>query len=140
MFRISVLALMAMSLVACGGGSGGDDQKKAAQEYQMAVDQAAAKQAEAISLAPASPCNTAQQCGNLTFSQPQGNCQAYSYRTYSLVSATADAASAAAADERTLAQHAATISPPPIMSCVDSVVAQPTPVCVANACQGSTTP
>jgi len=135
--RLPLLALALMSLASCGGDSGSDDPQPTVQAYQAAVNQAASKQAEAVALAPASPCDSARQCGNLTFSQPQGNCAVFSYHTYSLVSPTAEAASAAAAEQRSLADHATTIAPPPYTSCVTSAGAQPTPVCVANACQAA---
>ena len=131
MIRSTLLALVATSLVAlvaCGGDSGPD-------AYQVAVQQADAKQAEAISLSPASPCNAVQQCANLSLVSPQGNCAAPYYRPYSLVSPTADAASAAAADERTLADHAISLAPGPILACAAAGVAPPTLGCVANACQ-----
>ena len=128
MNRTALLALMALSLASCGGDSGSDD-------YQLAVQQADAKQAEAISLAATSPCNAVQQCGNLQLSQPQNHRTALSYRPYSLVSPTADAASAAAAEERTLANRAALLAPPPNSACTAAVVAPPTLACVANTCQ-----
>jgi len=65
MFKTTLLALMALSLASCGGDSGPD-------EYQVAVQQADAKQAEAISLSPASPCNAVQQCASLRLVAPDG--------------------------------------------------------------------
>lgn len=128
MIKTTLLALMALSLASCGGDSGSDD-------YQMAVQQANAKQTEAISLAPASPCNAVQQCASLQLVSPEGHCGSPYYRPYSLVSPTADAASAAAADERVLAQHAILLAPPPIIACTAAVIAPPTLGCVANTCQ-----
>ena len=128
MIKTTLLALMALSLASCGGDSGSDD-------YQAAIDQANAKQAEAVSLAPASPCNAVAQCANLALISPQGHCAAPYYRPYSVVSSTADAASAAAADERTLAIHAVSLAPPPVTACSTAVVAPPTLGCVANTCQ-----
>ena len=130
MFRHALLAFALVSLASCGGDSGSDD-------YQMAVDAASARQAQAITLAPASPCNAVQQCANLAFVQPNGHCSAASYRPYSLASATAAAASAAAADERTLADHAVAIAPPPITACTTLVVAPPGLACMANTCQAA---
>jgi len=128
MIKSTLLALMALSLAACGGDSGSDD-------YQMAVRQADARQAEAIALAPASPCNAVQQCASLRLVDAHGHCGAASYRPYSLASPTADAASAAAADERALAIHAISLAPPPVVACTTAVVAPPTLGCVANTCQ-----
>jgi ABC-type phosphate/phosphonate transport system substrate-binding protein len=128
MTKAPLLALMALSLASCGGDSGSDD-------YQMAVQQADAKQAEAISLSPASPCNAVQQCASLQLVAPEGHCGAPYYRPYSLATPTADAASAAAADERALALHAISLAPPPIVACAAAGVAPPTLGCVANTCQ-----
>jgi hypothetical protein len=131
MIKSTLLALLALTLASCGGDSGSDD-------YQMAVQQADAKQAEALSLAPASPCNAVQQCANLQLVSAHGNCGTVSYHPYSLASPTADAASAAAADERALAMHAISLSPPPTVACIAAIVAPPTLGCVANTCQAVT--
>ena len=128
MFKHSLLALALASLAACGGDTAADD-------YQMAVDAADAKQAEAISLAPASPCNAVQQCDSLQFIHPEGHCTSTTYRPYSLVSATAAAASAAAADERALALHAVAIAPPPPSACTASITLPPDLACTANLCE-----
>ena len=128
MIKQSLLALALVSLASCGGDSSPDD-------YQMAVDAANAKRAEAISLAPASPCNAVQQCANLAMVQPTGYCPALDYRPYSLASSTADAASAAASDERALADHAIAIAPGPGGACTASITLPPNLACVANTCQ-----
>ena len=133
MIRFTLLALTALSLASCGGGGG-----SSADDYQTALDQADAARAQAISLAPASPCNAVQQCGALVLVQPQGHCSATSYTPYSLVSSTADAASAAAANERVLAARAVSLAPPPATACPAVVVAPPTLGCVVNACQAMT--
>ena len=133
MVKQSLLALALVSLAACGGDSSPDD--SSAHAYQMAVDAADAKRAEAISLAPPSPCNAVQQCANLTFVLPEGHCSALSYRPYSLAAPTADAASAAAADERALANHAVAIAPPPPTACAAAITLPPDLACVANTCQ-----
>jgi hypothetical protein len=119
-----------VSLASCGGDSGTDD-------YQRAVDQANARQAEAITLAPASPCQAVQQCANLALISPEGHCPAPSYRPYSLASTTASAASAAAADERSLAIHAISIAPAPIVACTAAVIQPPGLACVSNTCQAA---
>jgi hypothetical protein len=133
MFKLSVLLLGLASLASCGGDSGSDD-------YQMAVDQASAKKAEAVALAPASPCNAVAQCANLAFVVPNGHCFAATYQPYSLASPTASAASAAAAEQRTLGQHAVSVAPPPAMSCTAAIAAPPALACVANTCQAAATP
>jgi hypothetical protein len=128
--RSIVFVSALVSLASCGGDSAPDD-------YQMAVDQANAKQAEAITLAPASPCQAVQQCANLALIAPEGRCPAPGYRAYSLASATASAASAAAADERSLAIHAISIAPPPIVACAATVIQPPGLACVSNTCQAA---
>ena len=130
MSKHALLALALVSLASCGGDSSSTDD-----DYQMALDAANAKQAEAISLAPASPCNAVQQCSNLMFDLPEGHCVVQSYRAYSLASTTADAASAAAADQRTLALHAVAIAPPPPTACATVITLPPNLACVANTCQ-----
>jgi len=127
MFKTSWLLALA-SLAACGGDSGTDD-------YQMALQQASAEQALAISLAAAAPCATVQQCGNLALLEPNGHCSSTSYRPYSLVSSTAAAAASAAAQEQVLAQQAVDSAPPPYTGCPAVIVAPPTLACVANTCQ-----
>ena len=130
MIKSTLLALLALSLASCGGDSGDDTR-----DYQAALAQASAKQTEAISLAPASPCNAVQQCANLMLWQPVNHCTALSYHPYSLVSPTADAASAAAAEEHLLAAHAVSLAPPPDTACAASIVAPPQLACVSNTCQ-----
>ena len=129
MIKSTLIVLALASLASCGGGGSSTD------DYQQALDQADAAQAQAVTLAVASPCNAAQQCGVLSLTQPAGHCALASYRPYSLVSPTADAASAAAANERTLAEHAASLSPP--TACPQSIQVPPSAVCVANACQAA---
>jgi hypothetical protein len=128
MTKIAVLALALMALASCGGDSGSDD-------YQAALDQANAAQAQAVALAVTTPCNAVQQCGVLTLTVAAGRCAFPDYHVYSLVSATAGAASDAAANERTLAQRAVSLSPP--TACVTAIEAPPGVACVANTCQAA---
>lgn len=130
MLKTTFIALGLASLASCGGGSSSAD------DYQQALDQANAAQAQAVTLAVASPCNATQQCGVLKLTEPAGHCAAASYRPYSLVSPTADAASAAAAEERTLAARAVSLSSP-TTACSQLVVVPPSAVCVANTCQAA---
>ena len=132
MIKTALSALALAWLAACGGDASSD-----ADAYPTAVQQASDKQAEAIALAPASPCNAVQQCANLAFVEPNGHCSSMAYHAYSLASPTADAASAAAADERTLAQHAVDIAPGPAQACVASIVLPPNLACVTNTCQAA---
>ena len=128
MSRTMALAFASTLLASCGGDSGSDD-------YQAALDQANAAQDQAVSLAVPSPCNAVQQCAILTLTEPAGHCAVPSYRPYSLVSPTADAASAAAANERALAQRAISLSPP--TACTQVIQMPPSVVCVANTCQAA---
>src|SRR4051812_45265729 len=80
-------------LAGCGGSSD-------SAVYQQAVDLANAKESEARSLAADNPCDQLSQCGTVAFVAPTGACPALSYKPYSLVSATAVAASAAAAQQQ----------------------------------------
>lgn len=117
---LSIVALI--SLVACGGSSG------------PPIAEANAKQAEAIALASATPCATASQCGVLTFMPPVGGCGCPSgYVAYSLVAPSAQAASAAAAEQNALANLAQRYETPiGICSCA----APRAPKCDATAgCQ-----
>jgi len=128
MSKKALLALALASLASCGGDSASES------DYQQAVDQANAAHAQAIALAVPTPCDSSQQCAILTLASPSaGRCTISDYHAYSLVSPTADAASAAAANERMLAQQAASLSPP--TACPTSIVLPPTAACVANSCQ-----
>ncbi len=129
MLRTSLLALTLAALASCGGDSAVSD------DYQATVQQASDKQAEAIALAPASPCNAVAQCANLSFVIPNGHCSTQAFHPYSLASPTAAAASAAAAEEQTLALHAVDIAPPPPQACAASIQLPPRLACVANTCQ-----
>ena len=126
MLKTAYFALALVSLASCGGDSTND-------EYQQALDQENAAQAQAISLAASSPCNAAAQCGVLTLSLASDRCEVPQYHVYSLVSPTADAASAAAANERSLADRVVSLGPP--SACIDAIQLPPTPACVANTCQ-----
>ena len=128
MIRIPVLVLALVSLASCGGDSSSQED-----DYQAALAQTDAAQTQAESLAVTTPCNAVQQCAIMTLTVPSGHCAVPSYRPYSLVSPTADAASAAAANERTLAEHAISLSPP--TACTDGIQVPPVAACSANACQ-----
>ena len=127
MLKNALLALALSSLASCGGDSASES------DYQQAVDQANAASAQAIALAVPTPCNATPQCAILTLAVPSGRCAIPDYHAYSLVSPTADAASAAAANERVLAEHAASLSP--AAACPASIERPPTAACVSNTCQ-----
>ena len=128
MLKMTLFAVALVSLASCGGDSSNDD-------YQQALAQANSAQAQAISLAVPSPCNAAAQCGVLSLTTASGHCAVADYHVYSLVSPTADAASAAAANERILAERAVSLAPP--SACTASIAAPPTAACVANTCQAA---
>lgn len=93
MFLRRLLSLIALiSLVACGGSS------------SPPIDEANAREAEARSLASPTPCASDNQCGMLMFEPPVGGCGCPSgYLAYSLIAPSAQAASAAAAEQRRVA-------------------------------------
>ena len=128
MLKTAIFAVALASLASCGGDSSND-------EYEQALDQADTAQAQAIALAVPSPCNAAAQCGVLSLTTASGHCAVADYHVYSLVSPTADAASAAAANERVLAEQAVSLAPP--SACTASIQPRPTPACVANTCQAA---
>ena len=127
MLKTTFIALALVSLASCGGDSSNDD------GYEQALAQANTAQAQAIALAVPTPCNAAAQCAVLTLTSASGHCAVPDYHAYSLVSPTADAASAAAPNERLLAEHAVSLSPQ--AACPDSITVPPTATCVANTCQ-----
>ena len=127
-----LLGLTVLSLAACGGGGSSQPDR-----YLQAVDQANQAQAMARALGVPSPCQQDQQnqqCGLLTFLEPTG-CLTQSFQVYSTVSATAEAAAAAASQQVTLAQQAHALNPNPFQVCTLFAVRPPVPACVANRCQ-----
>ena len=131
MSKLAFLPFALLALASCGGDTGTDD------NYQMLVQQAAAEEAVASSLAPASPCSQASQCGVLTFQHVSGHCLQASYRVYSLLSTTAATADADAKEQVQLADRALAVAPPPQGACVQSIILPPSVVCVANTCEAS---
>lgn len=115
LLRLLPLAAL-ISLVACGGSS------------TPPVDEANAKEAEARSLASPTPCISDNQCGALSFHSAVGSCSCGPFLAYSLVAPNAQAASAAAAQQRTYAELARrSITPTGICGCA----APNAPVCDA---------
>jgi len=124
---LSVAALI--SLAACGGGS-------ASSEYQQAVDLANAKETEARALAVETPCSDASQCGTVAFLDPVKVCPFFTYKPYSLVSPSAQAASAAAAQQQSLADEAHRLDPASSVTSCPPPLQNPPPIaCVASKCQ-----
>lgn len=113
--RLLSIAVL-ISLAACDGSS------------TPPIDEANAKEAEARSLAPATPCATDNQCGKLQFIPPTGDCGCTSFLAYSLIAPSAQAASATAAQQHGIATVARSyIVPKGICGCA----APRAPVCDA---------
>ena len=127
MWKLVLLAVTAISLLACGGSSDSD-------EYTRAVELANAKEAEARTLGSVSPCDQVQQCGLLTFVVIAPACGTYAYAPYSLVSPSANAANAASVQQQTLAQQASALAPPSSIACAAVIARQPPLVCAAGKC------
>ena len=124
---IRCLSLFAYVALAACGGSDSDP-------YQEAVSAANKKEAEARAAGVTSPCADASQCGVLTFQSPTPTCVNWNYKTYSLASPTAAAASAAAQEQNVLARQALVLAPPSNIACPAVVPAVPVLTCVASTC------
>jgi len=118
------VVLAGIILASCGGGSNG---------YQELVNEANAKEAQARVLATTAPCSSVDQCGMLVFYPVSGSCNCPALQPYSLVSATAAAASAAATEQASLAGQALSLSGDPPFACF--CAAPPRLACVASQCQ-----
>jgi hypothetical protein len=120
-------ALLSLAiLVACGGST--------SEQHQEAVDQANQKEAEARAAGVASPCANVLQCGVLVLLNPSVTCPSFTYKPYSLISASAAAASAAAQQEVVLAALAISLAPPAEVTCIPFIALPPVLTCVANVC------
>lgn len=122
--RLSLVALVA--LAACGGSD--------SDPYQEAIAAANKKETEARADGATAPCADASQCGVLTFQSPAPTCVNWSYMPYSIVSATAAAASAAAQEQNVLARQALALAPPSNIACPAAIPPVPVPTCVASTC------
>ena len=118
--------LMVLMLAGCGGGD---------PKFEEALAAANAKEAQGAGLGVAAPCRAVEQCGSLQFANPTNFCGTYHYQPYSLVSATAAAASAAAAEQRDLAAVSKSLDKPKGVVCPFSIEMPPTLACVAGRCQ-----
>lgn len=125
----TLFAIFLLTLASCGGG---DESAR----YQQLVEQAAAKEAEARLLGVDTPCQQTSQCGLLTFLEPAA-CLVSTYKVYSTVSPTAQAARVAADEQLVLAQQAIALRSQNPVPCPLLVAVPPTPVCVANQCQAA---
>ena len=132
------LLFTSVLLCACGGNDASETtppeaNQLALEEYNRRVI-AANDAATAVKVAvPTGPCSDSPQCGTLVLNPP-ARCGFTERIAYSLVSPSSAAASAAAANQRLLAQHAASAQPLDNISCTITERVQ-VPVCVANQCQ-----
>lgn len=95
---------------AAAAGTAPGDQASAKGEYESLIEAAAAKRREAEALLASGPCKSAAQCAVLRFDSLEP-CGTVAHQAYSLVSATAKAAKAAATDYAALAQQARAMLP-----------------------------
>jgi hypothetical protein len=118
--------LAALALAACGGSDSA---------FEEALAAADAKEAEAVALGVDTPCDRVDQCGSLQFGNPTKGCGTNHYHPYSLVSATAAAASAASGEQRDLAAVARALDKPYPFACPFVAESPPPLACVAGRCQ-----
>ena len=118
--------LAALVHAGCGGGDSAFDEALAA---------ANAKEAQALALGVVMPCDQVDQCSSLVFANPTKGCGTLHFQPYSLVSATAGAASAASGEQRDLAAVAQALDKPYPLACPFFVEAPPPLACAAGRCQ-----
>lgn len=119
--------LALLPLAACGGGSGTNT-------YDSLREQAAAQETKSRQLGVESPCNSAAQCGMLSFQATVPTCNGTTYKAYSLVSATATLAEAAATEQRRLASEALKLAPNNQLACPAIYHFPPVPACSSKVC------
>ena len=129
-----------VAVAACGGGSdkvpSADAQETTESQYLALLQEAQQQKVEAIRLASDGPCSSDNQCSTLSFREPLPPCYFVSSTDYSLVSPTAAAASAAAANYDSLAKQAEAIAPPSNVSGSCFVNSNGLPlICLENRCQ-----
>jgi hypothetical protein len=128
-----------LSLAVLVGGCGGSDESTSSprSDYELAVLAADAERKEVLDLASPSPCSQAQDCSYLklqpTYFDPCGFTEDIDY---SLISATAAQARAAAIRRTELARTAQELAPRPpgMTSCTGFNLYRPS-VCIAGRCQ-----
>jgi hypothetical protein len=117
---LALLALLGAVTAPVAAPGTPSDHASAVGEHESLAEAAAAKRREAEGLAVSGPCKSADQCAVLRFDS-LGQCTGVSHKAYSLVSATAKAAQAAAADYAALAQQVrATVPAEAAASCTPS--------------------
>jgi len=129
MKRIIFLLAITVAAFAFGCGGSSDDS-----ELDTLRAQAAAKEAEARSLAVDSPCSTDTQCGALVFGFTTHVCGAKPQVAYLLAAATSAQAASAAEQQRSLALQVQALLPSDGTSCSADTVPQPLVSCSASRC------
>ena len=125
LFAVLPSTVLATALIACGGDGEGLITPK---------ERAMAAEAQARSLLETSPCAADSQCGYVTFQTPYHSCSQGEHAPYLLTSPTAEAAGVLAESQRSWAQEALKLEPPPDFVCVASVEPMPIPICVQSQC------
>lgn len=124
------LCLATVMLTACGGSD----------PLTLLLEQAAAKETEARSLAVDSPCTEDNQCSILSFASTTNNCPssltAMNYKIYSLASGTAAQAREATDEHNRLASEARALEAKDYRPLLCPLIAYlpPRPTCQANKC------
>jgi hypothetical protein len=126
--RTILLPLLFMLLASCGGSS-------EPSEYELAVQAAAAKEAEARALATDTPCAAHSQCTEISFLRTDTPCREYSWIAHSWASDAGYLPVAAANQQFMLAVEARRLVPPYDAPCTGTPSPVITAVCVANRCQ-----
>jgi hypothetical protein len=126
--------LTALFLQACGG-TATEEPAMVQSEHERLRDEAAAKLLQVRALVENTPCTQSSQCSSLTLQPQLPPCFFNERYDYSLISPTANAASAAAADYNSLSERAYALEPASNVSgsCFQNVDVTPLN-CVANKC------
>ena len=120
--HLSVIAVLAASLVGCGGSSN--------DEPSSALDRANEAENRVRSLLQTEVCSADSQCSYVTIEDAFPSCSQGTHLPYLLISRSAKAAEVAAAEQRTLARESrfapgnnwnfaclASVAPPPVPYC-----------------------
>jgi len=126
--RTILPSLLFMLLTSCGGSN-------EPSEYELAVQAADAKEAEARALATDTPCATDSQCTAISFLRTDTPCREYSWIAHSWASEAGYLPVAAANQQFMLAVEARRLVPPFDAPCTGTPSPVITAVCVANRCQ-----
>jgi hypothetical protein len=128
--RLLLVLSIAATVIAFGcGGESELDQLRA---------QAAAKEAEARSLAVNSPCSSDNECGALVFGPTTHVCGAAPQLAYLLAASTSARAASAAEQQRSLASQVQALLPSDGLACPAVVPIQPAVSCLAAQCVSGT--